>query len=125
MTNNLMKRISLLESTKDELIKKLMVARYDRHCIASELWKYENRFIYEFVDKERCLNKIEELKSTYDIRKRRVYELTKQLKTLEFELIMLYDEYNAFDILGFCGPEHTYSAIKGAARDKNMSYYDN
>lgn len=111
MNSNLLERINLLESVKDNLIKRLQIERDKRDKAYKLYYVYKNREIYVQLDTEHCIDKLCEHKAAYDKHRARVHELSLELKSVQLELISLYEMYNALDFLGLHESNYDYSTV--------------
>ena len=107
MYSNL-ERINLLENVKDDLIKRIEIERYKRNRAANDLWKYKNEQIYIQLDTEHCIDMICKFEAEYNLRRERVARLVSELRSIQLELILLYEEYGESDLIGLKEPKYMF-----------------
>ena len=100
MNRNLLEEIQLYEGVKDELIKRIEIERNERNKVMACLCHYRSKHIYTALDTDHCIDMICKYEKEYNVRRERVARLSKELRAIQLELILLYEQYDKLDYLG-------------------------
>lgn len=111
MNGNLLERINLLEATKDKIIRKLLVEKRERELAYKLLYTYKEREIYIQLDTDHCINMICKYELNFNMHDQRVRELSRELKSIQLELILLYDQFNELDYTGLTDSRYNHSCV--------------